>query len=71
MSPFLAEFLGTTRLVLFGDGVVANVLLSRSEGQNGTIALASIGNQGTASSRAIVFDHGGAVVAIPSLVERT
>jgi glycerol uptake facilitator-like aquaporin len=71
MSPFLAEFLGTTRLVLSGDGVVANVLLSRSKGQNGTIALASIGNQGTASSRAIVFDQGGAVVAIPSLVERT
>jgi glycerol kinase len=28
-------------------------------------------DQGTTSSRAIVFDHGGAVVAIPSLVERT
>jgi glycerol kinase len=28
-------------------------------------------NQGTTSSRAIIFGHGGAVVAIPSLVERT
>jgi glycerol kinase len=28
-------------------------------------------DQGTTSSRAIVFDLGGAVVAIPSLVERT
>jgi glycerol kinase len=28
-------------------------------------------DQGTTSSRAIVFDHGGGVVAIPSLVERT
>jgi glycerol kinase len=28
-------------------------------------------NQGTTSSRAIIVDHGGAVVAIPSLVERT
>ena len=34
MSPFLAEFLGTTLLLLFGDGVVANVLLSRSKGIN-------------------------------------
>ena len=71
MTPYLGELLGTMLLVLFGDGVVANVLLSRSKGQNGTIALVSIGNQGTASSRAIVFDHGGAVLAIPSLVERT
>ena len=35
MSPYLAEAVGTALLVLFGDGVVANVLLSRSKGQNG------------------------------------
>ena len=35
MNPILAELLGTMLLVLFGDGVVANVLLSRSKGQNG------------------------------------
>jgi glycerol uptake facilitator protein len=34
MSPFLAEVLGTMLLVLFGNGVVANVLLSKSKGQN-------------------------------------
>jgi glycerol uptake facilitator protein len=34
MSPFLAELLGTALLVLFGDGVVANVVLARSKGQN-------------------------------------
>jgi glycerol uptake facilitator protein len=34
MSPFLGEFIGTLLLVLFGDGVVANVLLSKSKGQN-------------------------------------
>jgi glycerol uptake facilitator protein len=34
MSPFLAEFIGTTILVLLGDGVVANVLLNKSKGHN-------------------------------------
>src|SRR6266540_1590278 len=34
MSPFLAELVGTMILVVLGDGVVANVLLSRSKGQH-------------------------------------
>ena len=33
-SPFLGEFLGTMMLILLGDGVVANVLLNKSKGQN-------------------------------------
>jgi glycerol uptake facilitator protein len=42
MSPILAEFLGTALLILFGDGVVANVVLSRSKGQNsGWIVIAA------------------------------
>ncbi len=44
MSQFTAslvgEFFGTTLLVLLGDGVVANVLLTRTKGQNaGTIVI--------------------------------
>src|SRR5262245_35380304 len=35
MSPFVAELVGTMLLVTLGDGVVANVLLTRSKGQNG------------------------------------
>jgi glycerol uptake facilitator protein len=35
MSPYLAEFIGTAMLVLFGDGVVANVVLAKSKGQGG------------------------------------
>jgi len=35
MSPFAAEFIGTMLLILLGNGVVANVLLSRSKGLNG------------------------------------
>lgn len=34
MSNFAAELLGTMILILFGDGVVANVVLNRSKGQN-------------------------------------
>jgi glycerol uptake facilitator protein len=34
MSPYVAEFVGTALLVLLGDGVVANVVLTRSKGQN-------------------------------------
>jgi glycerol uptake facilitator protein len=32
MSPYLAEFIGTTILIIFGNGVVANVVLSRTKG---------------------------------------
>jgi len=33
-SSYLAEFIGTMLLILFGDGVVANVVLNKSKGQN-------------------------------------
>src|SRR5919112_1278661 len=34
MNAYVAEAIGTMILVLLGDGVVANVLLERSKGQN-------------------------------------
>src|SRR5215510_7005321 len=34
MNAYLAEFIGTALLVLFGNGVVANVLLARTKGKN-------------------------------------
>ena len=34
MSTFLAEFLGTALLILLGNGVVANVCLNKSKGNN-------------------------------------
>jgi glycerol uptake facilitator protein len=34
MSEFTAELIGTMLLVILGDGVVANVLLNKSKGQN-------------------------------------
>ncbi len=35
MTPFIAEFIGTGILVLLGNGVVANVVLTDTKGQNG------------------------------------
>jgi len=35
MSIFFSEFLGTTMLLAFGNGVVANVVLNKTKGHNG------------------------------------
>lgn len=47
MSQFTAslvgEFFGTTLLILLGDGVVANVLLTRTKGQNGGLIVITWG----------------------------
>ena len=34
MSPYLAEFIGTALLIAFGNGVVANVVLAKTKGNN-------------------------------------
>ena len=34
MSPFLGEFAGTALLIIMGNGVVANVVLNKTKGQN-------------------------------------
>ena len=34
MNAFLAEFIGTALLIIFGNGVVANVVLARTKGNN-------------------------------------
>ncbi len=34
MTPYVAEFIGTALLILFGNGVVANVVLARTKGNN-------------------------------------
>ncbi len=34
MNPYVAEFLGTFFLILLGNGVVANVVLNKTKGQN-------------------------------------
>jgi glycerol uptake facilitator protein len=34
MNPLIAEFIGTALLIIFGNGVVANVVLARTKGNN-------------------------------------
>jgi glycerol uptake facilitator protein len=34
MSPFIGEFVGTALLIILGDGVVANVVLNKTKGNN-------------------------------------
>ena len=35
MTPFISELVGTGILILLGNGVVANVVLSKTYGNNG------------------------------------
>lgn len=43
MTPFLSEFFGTMFLIVLGDGVVANVVLSRTKGNNSGWIVISFG----------------------------
>lgn len=43
MSPFIAEFVGTSILLLLGNGVVANVVLSKTKGNGGGWIVISFG----------------------------
>jgi glycerol uptake facilitator protein len=43
MQTLLAEAVGTMMLVLLGDGVVANVVLNRTKGQNGGWIVITVG----------------------------
>jgi glycerol uptake facilitator protein len=38
MTPFLGEFTGTALLLVLGEGVVANVVLSKTKGNNSAMA---------------------------------
>ena len=43
MSPFLGEFAGTAILITIGSGVVANVLLTNTKGQNSGLIVITLG----------------------------
>jgi glycerol uptake facilitator protein len=43
MHPFLGEFLGTALLILLGEGVVANVVLNKTKGNNSGLIVIAFG----------------------------
>lgn len=43
MSPFAAELLGTSLIILFGNGVVANAVLDRTKGNGGGLISITLG----------------------------
>jgi glycerol uptake facilitator protein len=43
MTPFLGELAGTALLIVLGDGVVANVILNKTKGQNGGVIAITFG----------------------------
>lgn len=43
MSLFIGEFTGTALLIILGDGVVANVLLNKTKGNNGGLIAITFG----------------------------
>ncbi|MBX9733102.1 MAG: aquaporin family protein, partial [Chitinophagaceae bacterium] len=43
MTPFMAEMVGTILLITFGNGVVANVVLSKTKGNGGGLVAITFG----------------------------
>jgi len=43
MHPFLGEFIGTAILIILGDGVVANVVLNKTKGNNSGLIVIAFG----------------------------
>ncbi len=43
MTPFTGELIGTALLIILGDGVVANVILSKTKGYNGGLIAITFG----------------------------
>lgn len=43
MNPFIGEFIGTALLITLGDGVVANVILAKTKGNNGGLIAITFG----------------------------
>jgi glycerol uptake facilitator protein len=57
MHPFLGEFIGTAILIILGDGVVANVVLSKTKGNNSGLIVIAFGWSVAVFTGIIVASH--------------
>ncbi len=67
MSPFIAELLGTLFLILLGNGVVANVVLSQSKGSGGGWIVIAFGWAMAVFVGVYVATHGSAAHLNPAV----
>lgn len=67
MSPFLAEFLGTMCLIVFGNGVVANVVLNKTNGNNSGWIVIAFGWAMAVFIGVFVASHGSAAHLNPAV----
>lgn len=67
MSPFLAEFLGTMFLIVLGNGVVANVVLSKTKGNNSGWIVITLGWGIAVFAGVYVASHGSGAHINPAV----
>lgn len=67
MTPFLAELLGTMFLIVLGDGVVANVVLAKTKGNNSGWIVITFGWAIAVFTGVYVASHGSSAHLNPAV----
>ncbi|MES2880562.1 MAG: MIP/aquaporin family protein [Bacteroidota bacterium] len=67
MSPFLAEFIGTMFLMILGNGVVANVLLAKTKGNNSGLLVIAFGWAMAVFTGVFIASHGSGAHLNPAV----
>ncbi len=67
MSPFIAELIGTMFLIILGNGVVANVLLAKTKGNNSGLIIIVFGWAIAVFVGVYIASHGSAAHLNPAV----
>jgi glycerol uptake facilitator protein len=67
MSPFIAELIGTMFLIILGNGVVANVLLAKTKGNNSGLIVITFGWAIAVFVAVYIAAHGSAAHLNPAI----